>query len=499
LTTPCAKRWPGAALLVAAAGCAGATPLPVMRLDVMASEVAVAPLVCPAAPPKRPGASRPPARPSGPAPARPTAAEPTELPDEVEVQRALEEELTRRTDLLVEAAPAAPTAPAAPAPSAWPDTASWLAPASARPVRLAFWGDSHLAAGFFTEELARRLGPVDTLALPRLLPAGFGHAGVRGLVRRTCVGGSWVRESAHASAAAAQQPGPGLVSLISQGPGAELAWDLRDTGGEPRHRSVQLLYAATAGPVTVDVVVDGAPARTVVLPPGPPGAAVLELTSTGGPLSVLQLRVREGALRLQGLGVGLGMESSVGTPVDTASATSAPLQIDLFGYPGATVAGWANAAGSAHSAWFSARRYDVVALAYGTNEANDPGFRVEEYRAQLRRAVDQLRERFPEARGLHSAPGDGGVRVPRTRRGTRTDLLRFARLHAQIAAVQQDVARAAGCAAWSAQAAMGGAGSAYRWARQQPAWMAPDLIHFTPAGYRELARRLAADLGWTPR
>jgi lysophospholipase L1-like esterase len=312
-----------------------------------------------------------------------------------------------------------------------------------------------------------------------------------------------VRESAHASATAAQQPGPGLVSLIGQGPGAELAWDLRDTGGEPRHRSVQLLYAATAGPVTVEVGVDGAPARTVVLPPGPPGAAVLELASTGGPLSVLQLRVREGALRLQGLGVGLGMESTVGSGIGeangTPSATSAPLQIDLFGYPGATAAGWANAAGLAHSAWFGARRYDVVVLAYGTNEANDPGFRVEEYRAQLRRAVDQLRARFPEARCLLIAPGDRGVRVPRKRSGSRTDLLRFARLHAQIAAVQQDVARAAGCAAWSAQAAMGGAGSAYRWARQQPAWMAPDLLHFTPAGYRELARRLAADLGWTPR
>ena len=46
---------------------------------------------------------------------------------------------------------------------------------------------------------------------------------------------------------------------------------------------------------------------------------------------------------------------------------------------------------------------------------------------------------------------------------------------------------------------MGGPGSAYRWARQQPPWMAGDLIHFTPAGYRELARRLAADFGWTPR
>jgi lysophospholipase L1-like esterase len=47
------------------------------------------------------------------------------------------------------------------------------------------------------------------------------------------------------------------------------------------------------------------------------------------------------------------------------------------------------------------------------------------------------------------------------------------------------------------QAAMGGVGSAYTWARQNPALMAPDLIHFTPAGYRELANRFMADFGLT--
>jgi lysophospholipase L1-like esterase len=47
------------------------------------------------------------------------------------------------------------------------------------------------------------------------------------------------------------------------------------------------------------------------------------------------------------------------------------------------------------------------------------------------------------------------------------------------------------------QEAMGGAGSAYTWARKSPALMAPDLIHFTPAGYRELANRFMTDLGLT--
>ena len=496
MTTPRAKSWLSAAILAAAPGAACATALPVMQLEVPASAAAVAALACPVVPAKRPGPARPPAgRPAGPTAAQPASTEPTELPDEAEVQRALADERARP--------PARPDAAPAVAAARWPDAASWPTPTTAatpdRPLRLGFWGDSHLAAGFFTEELARQLGPVDTLALPRLLPAGFGHAGVRGLVRRACVSAHWARESAHASAAAAQQPGPGLVTLVNRAPGAELAWDLRDAAGEPRHRRVQLLYSPAAGPVTLEVGVDGAPARAVVLEGGTAPAAALELVSTGGALSVLQVRVREGTLRLQGLALGIG----TGMGTSEAEPPAAALQLDLFGYPGATVAGWANAAGAAHAAWFTARRYDVVVLAYGTNEAHDAGFRADEYRAQLSRAVERLRERFPEARCLLIAPGDRGVRVPRKRTragaGAGADVLRYARLHAQVATVQQEVARGAGCAAWSAQAAMGGPGSAYRWARQQPPWMASDLIHFTPAGYRELARRLAADFGWTPR
>jgi hypothetical protein len=43
---------------------------------------------------------------------------------------------------------------------------------------------------------------------------------------------------------------------------------------------------------------------------------------------------------------------------------------------------------------------------------------------------------------------------------------------------------------------MGGAGGAYRWARRSPPLMARDLLHFTPVGYRQLAKQFAADMGW---
>jgi lysophospholipase L1-like esterase len=51
---------------------------------------------------------------------------------------------------------------------------------------------------------------------------------------------------------------------------------------------------------------------------------------------------------------------------------------------------------------------------------------------------------------------------------------------------------------YCSETAMGGAGSAYRWARHNPPLMARDLIHFTVPGYQRLAQLMAKDLGWGP-
>jgi lysophospholipase L1-like esterase len=78
------------------------------------------------------------------------------------------------------------------------------------------------------------------------------------------------------------------------------------------------------------------------------------------------------------------------------------------------------------------------------------------------------------------------------------DVLRFTRVHDEIGRIQKQVAQAHGCHAWSMLEAMGGVGSAYRWARHNPPLMARDLIHFTVPGYQRLAQLMAQDLGWGP-
>jgi lysophospholipase L1-like esterase len=71
-------------------------------------------------------------------------------------------------------------------------------------------------------------------------------------------------------------------------------------------------------------------------------------------------------------------------------------------------------------------------------------------------------------------------------------------VHQEIGRIQKQVAQLHGCHVWSMFEAMGGAGSAYRWARQNPPLMARDLIHFTVPGYQRLAQLMAKDLGWGP-
>ncbi|WP_396430575.1 SGNH/GDSL hydrolase family protein [Limnohabitans sp.] len=420
----------------------------------------------------------------GPSSVRPLAPppEPTQIPDEDEVASALQD---------------APVAiglqPTRPAP-AWPSN-------PARGWRIAVWGDSHMAAAFFSDQLQRKLAPADAPVSSRFVHAGVGHGGVRGLVRKTCLSGEWAREMAYAHADAASAPGPGMTSLVAKRPGATLALDLRDSQGQARHTRMQLLYHGEGGGYTqLAVSVDGEAETLVSLDPqAGPGALALQTTA---PLSTLKIRVVEGAFRFQGIKL---------------SETPAPaaLHMDLFAYPGATAAGWVRSDLNYLASWFTDQSYDLALIAFGTNEGNDPRFNETAYRDTLTRALSQFRQVFPQTQCVLIGPGDRGVRVvkskaaktskkqsPQSKRSAKAassaKLLKYAHIHAQIGQIQAEVAALHACSAWSMQTAMGGVGSAYPWARKNPPLMAPDLLHFTPAGYRELANIFLADFGLNP-
>lgn len=377
-------------------------------------------------------------------------------------------------------------------PAGAPATGLSLLPPVGERLRVAVWGDSHMAAAFFTEELVRLAGLDLALARPSLLPATFGRAGVRLPLRRHCAEGDWRYESAHVASVDAATSGPGLVAMVASRPGAAIALDLRTVrGGEAG--PLRLLYEADGAPLRVALALDGGEPTEVDLQarPGPAALAI----AVDAPVSQLRLRLLTGTLRLQGLAL--------------APASRALLQLDVFGYPGATAAGWARLPPEGLRPWLAADAYDLVVMAYGTNEGNASPFDAAAYRQGVAAAVANLRAAFPAARCVLIGPGDRGVLLRRSQKARAAAtarragpsvppaaLLRYTQVHETIAAIQQQAAQAAGCAFWSPLEAMGGPGSAYRWARE--GLMAADLIHFTVPGYQQLARAFAAAAGWSP-
>lgn len=464
------------AALWASLGSAQALPVHATVLEVQA--MANAPeLVCAPRPPR----GKPPA-------ARPADEAEPEVPDAAQVQAQIQAQIHAQGPALPASEPLAGLVSATP-PGRWPS------PQPGQPLRVALWGDSHLAAGFFSQELGRLLGLAPEQVQAARWPATVGRAGVRLPLRKSCASGAWRYEPAHADAAAAERGGPGLVSMVSAEPGASVAWDLRSAEGLAQRTQLQLLYEQGESPVQLSVQVDGGEPQTVSLQ-GPVGPARLVLQAQA-PLSTLRVTLLQGRWRWHAL--------QSPTPEGTR------LQLDVFGYPGATVAGWKLGGSAYNRSFWSGQDYELVVLAFGTNEGNVQPFDAAAYAQTLEAAVVAWRAQFPQAACALIGPGDRGVLVPRAGgqkraktkaktkvRAPQADLLRFTRVHAQINRLQQQVAQAQGCRFWGAQEAMGGAGGAYRWQAHQPAWMARDLIHFTVPGYQQLARQWAADMGWGP-
>jgi lysophospholipase L1-like esterase len=130
----------------------------------------------------------------------------------------------------------------------------------------------------------------------------------------------------------------------------------------------------------------------------------------------------------------------------------------------------------------------LVVVAYGTNEALEPGLGDTEYERKLVDFLGRIARATPSASCILLGPPDLARHTPE-----QDDWHSLPRL-AEIVAVQRKVAEAAGCAFYDQQEAMGGAGSIVSWAAEPEPRAQRDRVHLTRTGYAQVATSFAGDL-----
>jgi hypothetical protein len=367
-----------------------------------------------------------------------------------------------------------------------------------RPLRIGIWGDSHMASGVFSGELARAITASGTDVDTDYLPPTMGRSGVRLPIRKYCQATTWHLEAAYTSSARVVQTGLGLVNLRSTRKGAYLWLDFRRDAQPSRIVRLRVMYLPGTAVSTLGVTVDSGLEQKVTLARTAPNAsdirtAEIDIRADGNAaISTLKLRVIEGSFVLQGFML--------------SNRDPRPVTMDVFGLPSATMRGWSQIDTTYVKDALQGTSYDAVILEYGTNEGNAPNFDRDKYASALSGALEGFRALFPDAGCLLIGPTDRGVRIrkPSASKSRKRpakppeppDLLKFARVHQEITAVQAEVGKRYNCASWDWQAFMGGPASMYSWVLSTPPLAARDLTHLTPTGYRQSAGAVARALGW---
>jgi lysophospholipase L1-like esterase len=342
--------------------------------------------------------------------------------------------------------------------------------------KIAIWGDSLTSARDFIDAALDTAGIPKETALPSFIQAGIPVAGLRLPLKTACAGNGWKQAYAHKEKRS--QPGfsKGLLSMSSENPGDTISLDFRSPSPSTRVKALTLLYEKP-GPdasLLLGVAVDGGEETFISL--SRRSGSTLQIRPDA-PMATIRFRLVSGKLAVHGF-----------APVyQDAPATV----LDTFSVPGGLLRSWSNTAERHFSAAPElAADYSLILVQYGTNEGASPSFSRERYSAYLRENLARMRGFYPRARCILIGPPDrgvvGSIGPP--------DIFKYSNVHSRIAAAQKQAALEHRCEFWDWQAAMGGPGSAARWARMQAPQMQPDLIHLTAKGYQVSGRMFAQSM-----
>ena len=355
------------------------------------------------------------------------------------------------------------------------------------PYKIGFWGDSHSAANFMTEELIRSVGLDTDSVLPSFIPPSMGRPGVRLPIRKYCQSPNWKFNYSY-TGVNQEFYGPALLKLNSNSPDSFLWIDFRSKNQPSNNlKKLTILFSKTIQMnAKIGIQVDTRAEEIVDIKNETGSQVIIQGDNLFG---VVKIRLIKGAISID------GFVPSYETP--------AKVYLDTFGIPSATVKGWQSIQKDYVDSLQIARDYDLVILEYGTNEGSHLPFDSNVYGNMLRDSLRQFRAIYPQASCILMGPTDRGIWYKRTylkgkkqlaKPAPTPDFLAYSKIHQEITQIQSNVGKEFACSSWSWQDAMGGPGGAYTWIKQTPPLMAKDLIHLTVQGYQETARQLSQDI-----
>lgn len=356
---------------------------------------------------------------------------------------------------------------------------------SGKPLRIGLWGDSHVAARFFSDEIIKSIGLSQDQVGQQFLPPTMGMSGVRLPLKNYCRGPGWKLRFSYREVALASQSSAGLAGLQSVESNSYLWLDVRSpvtASSDINGLDIVFSPLQTDQSALLAISVDDGAERLVSLTADNSEAVKVRADK---PISVIKIRVIVGDVTIEGF-----LPNHV---------SPAMLYFDTLGIPGATIAGWGKIDAAAFRRTHRAQDYDIVMLEYGTNEGNVRVLDEIEYQNTLRNALANLKSAYPSAACVLIGAPDRGVLLKGKRSSKKrldsANALHYSAIHSRINHIQQTLAGEYSCAFWNWQHAMGGNGSAYRWYYQSPALMSKDLIHLSIPGYQKSARMLEGWLG----
>lgn len=351
-------------------------------------------------------------------------------------------------------------------------------------ARVGIWGGSHMAAEFFTSEVRKALSERYGAGGPGHVNLMYGRPGIRLPVNALCRHGQWREELApRGMGTGTIHAGAGLFAMISGEANAGIEVDLSSgqQASQPQHVSLHYLRQPEGG--RFEIWMDG---------------QSLGLIDTAGPigLGVLEVRGQQGLSRLKVQ----ALDAATVTLLGLFAEQSKGVVLDNFGIAGASSNYWTTVQADLLKQIHRDRPYDVVMLAYGTNDVTGKDWDPEAYRWKYQKTLQAMRAIHPQAHCILITPGDRVTRYqvkktvrakngkPRKVVQTHYDLRTFPQRHMQAARIQRELGLQYACATWDMSLEMRKAGGAYALMKQSPAWMANDLIHLTPTGYQEMAK-----------